>query len=226
MNAPAIGIFGLTGCAGDQLTILNCEDELLPITSAVTVRDFVMASSANDPLCDLHIAFVEGAIVTKHDEVLTQRIRERLTILVAIGTCAVSGGLGVSSGAAAVREMVDVDVEIPGCPIEKDQFLNTFADLLNGNSPAAADYPVCTECRMRENNCLYLDKGQICCGPVTVGGCHARCPAMGVPCIGCRGPAADANFPSALAIFGENGSPRDEAARRLALFGRPTGVRL
>jgi sulfhydrogenase subunit delta len=224
MTKIEIGIFGLTGCGGDQLAILNCEDELLKIVSALDLRDFVMASSANDSCCSLDVAFVEGAIVTHEDQAQIQRVRERSTVLVAIGTCAVSGGIAAPAGAAALKEAVEVDVNIPGCPIEKGEFLSAVSHLLNGNVPVAREYPVCAECRMLENNCLYLERGQICCGPLTVGGCDARCPGMGVPCIGCRGPAADANFPSALAVLGENGTARDDIARRLRTFAR-VGVR-
>ena len=39
MNKPTVGIFGLTGCAGDQLVILNCEDRLLDIAALIDVRE-------------------------------------------------------------------------------------------------------------------------------------------------------------------------------------------
>lgn len=224
MITPAIGIFGLTGCGGDQLVILNCEDRLLEIAAAVNIRDFMMASSASDSVCDLDVAFVDGAIVTKQDAVQIQRIRERSSILVAMGTCAVAGGIAAPSGAAALSEAVDVDLNLPGCPIEADQFVSAVAHLLNGNLPLTDAYPVCTECRMSENNCLYLEKGEICCGPLTAAGCHARCPALGIPCIGCRGPASDANLPSALAAFGPNGISRADVAKKLRTFA-PAGVR-
>ena len=92
MSKPSVGIFGLTGCAGDRLVILNCEDQLLDVLAAVDLRDFLMGSSANDTGCDLDLALVDGAIVTKEDELLLRRIRERSGFLVAIGTCAVWGG--------------------------------------------------------------------------------------------------------------------------------------
>ena len=48
MGKPTVGIFGLTGCAGDQLAILNCEDQLLDLVSFIDIRDFLMGSSGND----------------------------------------------------------------------------------------------------------------------------------------------------------------------------------
>ena len=95
---PTVGIFGLTGCAGDQLIILNCEDQLLDLVSLLDLRDFLMASSANDTRCELDIALVEGAVLSKRDEETLLRIRARARTLVAIGTCAVWGGIAAMDG--------------------------------------------------------------------------------------------------------------------------------
>lgn len=241
MPKPRVGIFGLTGCAGDQLVILNCEDELLDIVDLVDLRDFVMASSARDAECPLEVAFVEGAVVTEEDERRLRQVRERAATLVAIGTCAVWGGIPAMPGEAprrellrlvygdvgeqygdgearAVKEVVKVDAEISGCPIEKEQFLKALAYLLNGDMPLLPSYPVCSECRIQENHCLLMGEGAFCCGPLTLAGCGARCPSLGVACIGCRGPAPDANVPSAVRLFASNGYGHDEIVSRLTTF--------
>ena len=224
MSKPTVGIFGLTGCAGDQLVVLNCEDQLLDVVAAVDLRDFLTASSANDTACDLDVALVEGSVVSPRDEARLGRIRERSRILVAVGTCAVWGGVAAPSGAKALRESVKVDLNITGCPIEKEQFLSAISSLLHGDAPLLPDFAVCAECRMRENNCLLIEKGEVCCGPVTVAGCNARCPELGVACVGCRGPTNDVNFPSALAMFEAAHVSRDDISRKLRTFA-PEGVR-
>jgi len=241
MNRPTVGIFGLSGCAGDQLVILDCEDELLDLVCLLDVRDFLMASSDNDETCHLDIAFVEGAVLSRRDATRLARIRERCEHLVAIGTCAVWGGVAAmdrdadrdqiittlygetgrtydTSPAQALHELVEVDCAISGCPIEKEQFLGAVADLLNGNPPLQPTYPVCTECKMRETACLLLRQGSTCLGPITLGGCDARCPVLGIPCVGCRGPVDDANTRAALAMFRELGVPAEAVARKLRTF--------
>jgi coenzyme F420-reducing hydrogenase gamma subunit len=248
MSRPTVGIFGLTGCAGDQLVILNCEDQLLDVVRLLDVRDFLMASSANDTECELDVALVEGAVLSRRDQERLQRIRERSKILVAVGTCAVWGGVAAmhdgngraklmeevygelgstydTAPARALSEVVKVDLNLTGCPIEKDQFLTAVTQLLNGDPPLYPEHPVCAECRMRENNCLLLENGEVCCGPLTVAGCQARCPELRVPCVGCRGPANDSNFPSALAMFTEKGITREAVARKLRTFA-PGAVEL
>ncbi|MGA2146163.1 MAG: NADH:ubiquinone oxidoreductase [Bryobacteraceae bacterium] len=246
MSKPTVGIFGLTGCAGDQLVILNCEDRLLDLVSLIDVRDFLMASSENDAACALDVAIVEGAVLSNRDVERLREIRKRAKTLVALGTCAVWGGVAAmdrgadrrelvrevygetglaydSLPARALHEIVKVDLNLTGCPIEKDHFLAAIANLLNGNAPVYPEYPVCTECRMFENNCLLIERGEVCCGPVTAAGCKARCPELRVACVGCRGPAGDANPSSWLAALAEKGIDRHAIAARLRTFA-PEGV--
>jgi coenzyme F420-reducing hydrogenase gamma subunit len=246
MSKPTVGLFGLTGCAGDQLVILNCEDQLLDLVNALDIRDFLMASSANDTSCELDLALVEGAVLSKRDEEKLQRIRARSKALMALGTCAVWGGVAALNPQAdraklleeiygaqgaeydslpprALREVVKVDLNLTGCPIEKEQFLSAVSSLLNGDLPIFPEYPVCTECKMFENNCLLIEKSEVCCGPMTVAGCDARCPTMGIACVGCRGPVGEANIPSVLAMFGEKGFPRERIAAKLRTFAPVPG---
>lgn len=241
MSKPRAGIFGLTGCAGDQLVMLNCEDELLDLVSLLDIRDFLMAASDNDASCDLDIAFVEGAVFSRRDEDRLKRIRQRSATLIATGSCAVWGGVASAernaalsgllretygeqglqydvTSARALREVVKVDLNITGCPIEKHEFIAAVASLLNGDPPVYPQYPVCTECKMRESNCLLIEQGISCCGPLTAAGCGARCPALRIACIGCRGPAADANAASARAMLAARGIPEQDIERRLRTF--------
>ncbi|HUP03742.1 MAG TPA: hypothetical protein VMU19_07120 [Bryobacteraceae bacterium] len=245
MSKPTVGIFGLTGCAGDQLVILNCEDQLLDLVSLVDIRDFLMASSENQTDSALDIALVEGAVLTARDAATLRAVRKRSKLLVALGTCAVWGGVAAmnrgadsdgdraelldqvygeagrrfdSLPAQALHELVPVDFNITGCPIEKDHFLAGIAALLNGDLPVYPEYPVCTECRMRENNCLLIERGLPCCGPITAAGCDARCPDLRIPCVGCRGPSAGSNAQSLLEVMEEKGVSRPQVVARLRTF--------
>ena len=241
---PRIGIFGLSGCWGEQIVILNCENELLDIVGAVDLVDFLGGSSANDTEGPLDVAFVEGSVGSLHDERALRRIRERARLLVACGTCACFGGVAAldtgrprqadvetvygKAGLAydtrphrPLSELVKVDLAIPGCPMEKEDFLRAVAALLNGDMPTMPSYPVCLECKMRENDCLLVARGIPCVGPITVAGCHARCPSYGVPCIGCRGPIDEANVASFRRILGDVKFDDEEIARRLRTFASP-----
>jgi sulfhydrogenase subunit delta len=246
MAKPKVGVFGLTGCAGDQLVILNCEDELLQLVELIDIKSFVMAASDPDDETELDIAFVEGAVVTERDARLLQHIRRRSKLLIALGTCAVWGGVAAhgegnwalmlsevygrmaerydASQAQPLSELVKVDAAITGCPIEKHELIAAISHLLQGSLPVFAHYPVCTECKMRENECLLVNGGAFCCGPLTVAGCNARCPSLGVVCIGCRGPAPDANFEYAKCLFATRGYDEREIAHRLRAFTHSPGL--
>jgi coenzyme F420-reducing hydrogenase gamma subunit len=243
---PRVGIFGLSGCFGDQIVILNCEDELLALVGQVEFPDFRLASSVNDTTGPLDIAFVEGSVGTAREEAALRRIRERAGLLVAIGSCACFGGVQAAFGgpvreAAAeaiygptlaaydrqehrpLRDFVRVDAALPGCPMEKEEFLRAVSCLLNGDMPQPVTYPVCAECRMKEQECLLLAYGIHCSGPVTAGGCGARCPGHNSPCIGCRGPADDANVASMEAIITKAGYTVEDFRRRQRLFAASNG---
>ncbi len=238
---PKIGIFGLSGCWGEQIVMLNCEDELLAIVAAVDVADFLGASSVNDCETPLDIAFVEGSVAGALQEEALRRIRTRARLLVACGTCACFGGVAAiddgrprgelaravygpagdryeTAGHHSLSDFVKVDARIPGCPMEKHEFLQAVACLLNGDLPLAAATPVCAECKMKEQDCLLVSRRVACAGPVTGSGCGARCPGFNVPCIGCRGPAEEANFGSMTEILVKSGFREEDIRRKLRTF--------
>ncbi len=244
MGKPKVGIYGLTGCAGDQLVILNCEDELLDIVGALDIKSFPMAISGGDENCPLDIVLVEGTVVHPKDEEMLKHLRERAKLLIAIGTCAVWGGLSTMKNEVPRKDLkmrvyghagkifdtlvpqplssfVKVDLAISGCPIEKEQLLQAVASLLHGDLPCLPNYAVCTECKMSEYPCLLVEKEQLCLGPITVAGCKARCPSYGRPCIGCRGPVEEANVSSEVKVLKEKGFTTVDIQNRLRTFAAP-----
>jgi sulfhydrogenase subunit delta len=246
---PRVGIFGLTGCAGDQLQILNCEDQLLLLAGAINIVDWVMVKSDNDHTSRLDIAFVEGVVATEFDLERLKTIRARTSFLVALGTCAVWGGLPAMrndiSRDVLEREVYGVDrsfldsVEalppthfvpfeflLPGCPIERHEFLATMNSLLFGTVPELPAIPVCWECRTGENVCRVIEHHEVCCGAMTRGGCGARCPSHGVSCAGCRGPVEEPHYDANVTMFADRGISAREISIRMRNFSAPAWLRL
>lgn len=244
MSKPKIGIFGLTSCAGDQLVILNCEDQLLDLANAVDIRDWEMAKSDNDEECELDIALVEGSVAQVRDIETLKKIRQRAKILVALGTCAVWGGIPAmknevprevmlkevygdqvnfieSNAAQPLSSFVKVDFNLPGCPIEKNQFLRMMASFIHGDMPEILNFSVCSECKMKENVCRIVHKGEVCCGPLTVAGCGARCPSHNVPCSGCHGPIEEVHYDAEVKMFKRQGIKPEEIIRKMQVFAAP-----
>lgn len=249
MTKPKVGIFGLTGCAGDQLQILNCESELIQLATELDLVDWVMARSNNDHSCRLDIAFVEGVVATEKDLKTLKEIRARSTFLVAIGTCAVWGGLPAMHNeipretlmhevyqtetlsydtveARPVTHFVPVEFCLPGCPIERHEFLRTVASLLQGTVPELPETPICRECKSKENVCRVVYYGEVCCGAMTRSGCDARCPSHGVPCSGCRGPVEEPNYDANVTMFAGQGISWQEIAAKMQGFSAPVWMSL
>jgi sulfhydrogenase subunit delta len=242
MNRPRLAIAGLTACSGCQLTLLNCEVELPEVVGRFDISYFPMGESGIDPHATFDVALVEGAVSTPEDVATLFRLRNSSHILVAFGTCALHGGVaamkngkwsreelvetvygkehaGVESFAPApFRNFVSVDFSITGCPPEKGDLVNLLAAVAAGTLPPAQSYPVCIECRSRENLCLLLEKKELCLGPIIQGGCNARCPATGIVCEGCRGPVREANVAQELELLLERHFSREEIESRMTRF--------
>jgi coenzyme F420-reducing hydrogenase gamma subunit len=246
---PRVGIFGLTGCAGDQLQILNCEDELLQLAESVAIADWVMAKSENDHTSRLDIGFVEGVVATERDLEALRKIRARTRFLVAIGTCAVWGGLPAmrndlprdvlerevyhvdrsfldSVEALPPTHFVRFELLLPGCPIERHEFLAAVSSLLRGTVPELPAVPVCWECKVRENECRVIQHHEVCCGAMTRSGCGARCPSHGVACAGCRGPVEEPNYDANITMFADRGISWKEISKRMRNFSAPAWMRM
>jgi len=236
-----IGIYGLTGCAGDQLTILNCEDELFDLFRATEICSFPMAKSDNLEE-NLDIAFIEGSVSTEEDLRLLKDVRERTKMVIAIGNCSCYGG--PQSGLSLdknwrkrikqiygdvkfdippprdhkpINAYVNVNSLIPGCPIDKGEFLRAICRLVNGDLPIPINYPVCVECKYNENECL-LNKNIMCLGPVINAGCNSICVNHNLPCVGCRGPVIEAAITSEFELLLKKGLSSDDIRKRAMLF--------
>jgi sulfhydrogenase subunit delta len=236
-----IGIYGLTGCAGDQLAILDCEEEIVDIFNAADIESFIMARSDNHE-GRLDAALVEGSVSTQKDKEELLDVRERADLLVAIGLCACVGGVQGAfldtkewsdnyekvygkvktthtspCRSRPLSDFVKVDFSIPGCPIGKEQLLPTLTRLLGLNPPDLYNFPVCVECKWRENDCL-LNKGIPCMGPLTAAGCGAICPSHNLPCVGCWGPAIEPNREALYKLLITKGLSADFIRHKMANF--------
>lgn len=241
MKKPTLAIAGLTACSGCQLTLLNCEEELTELLQRFGIRYFPLGLTEHTISGPLDAALVEGAVSTPDDLEILMKLRSSSRLLVAVGTCALWGGVAAMKnretrtdlvtavyGPAAsspqtfnpqpLQRFVKVDFAVTGCPPEKGELLATLAALLHGTLPEFPRYPVCTECRNRENLCLLIERNELCLGPMIQAGCNARCPAVGIPCEGCRGPVEEANVAAELELLLVKGVAREEIVSRMQRF--------
>jgi sulfhydrogenase subunit delta len=215
---PRVAVYKFASCDGCQLTLLDCEDELLAVADALELSLFREASSATvDGPYDL--AIVEGSVTTPHDLELVRQVRAEAHFLLTIGACATAGGIQALRNFGDVAEFtravyarpeyiatlasstpisahVAVDFELRGCPINKGQLLEVVSAFLGDRTPNVPTESVCGECKRRGNVCVVVAHGTPCLGPVTQTGCGAICPAYHRGCYGCFGPQDSPNAPS------------------------------
>jgi len=225
MEKPRVAFFDFASCEGCQLQVINLEEDLLQVVSAVDVVSFREATK--DHSDDYDIAFVEGSITRRSDEARLNEIRTHAKVLVALGSCATLGGINCIKNfheqeyyrkfvygdsaliydtypARPLKAVVPVDFEIPGCPINRKEFATVVKALLLGKKPDIPNYPVCVECKMAENICVF-EKGMTCMGPVTRAGCGACCVTEGSFCWGCRGLVDNPNVDSQREVLAKYG---------------------
>jgi len=210
-----IAILSLTCCEGCQVAIFDLGERFLELLTKVNIGDFRLAEELPD-VDKYDIAIVEGTAITEEQERRLKIVREKSKFLIALGACAILGGpqeikdyrgdksklirqvypniRGIDNpNVKSVREMVKVDLEIPGCPINKEEFFKIINKVLQGEIPKTEQKPVCDECVRRNKNCLLL-LGKPCLGAVSLAGCGAPCPKSNFSCDGCRGPRKGINL--------------------------------
>ena len=215
MGKPKLGVFKFASCDGCQLSLLDCEDELLTVAGAVQIAFFPEASREylEGPY---DLTLVEGSITTPHDLEAIKKIRADSKFLITIGACATAGGIqalrnwkdvteftryvyahpeyiSTLETSTAIADHVPVDFELRGCPINKWQLVEVVNAFLHARKPNVPTYSVCVECKRRGTTCVMVAQGVPCLGPVTQAGCGALCPAYNRGCYGCFGPMESPN---------------------------------
>jgi coenzyme F420-reducing hydrogenase gamma subunit len=233
-------VWKFASCDGCQLTLLDCEDELLGITREVDIAYFLEAG-ASDTGGRYDVSLVEGSITTREDEERIRHVRAVSDTLVTIGACATAGGIQALRNFAdveaftsvvyarpdyietlatstAIADHVPVDFELRGCPIDRGQLIEVITAFLAGRRPQVSSESVCMECKRRGVVCVMVAHGTPCLGPVTHAGCGALCPAHARGCYGCFGPKEDPNTASLAGWLGGRGVDDDDLVRVFRTF--------
>ena len=234
-SKPKLAVWKFASCDGCQLSLLDCEDELLAVAGEVEIANFPEASRAvvKGPY---DLSLVEGSITTEHDEQRIHQIRRISKYLVTIGACATAGGIQALRNFANVQEFISivyaspayinvlnkstpisdhifVDFELRGCPINKHQLVEVVSAYLHGRKPNTPPHSVCVECKLRGTVCVMVAQRTPCLGPVTHAGCGAICPAYGRGCYGCFGPKETPNTAGLSRRWQQLGAPRQDIVR-------------
>lgn len=235
---PKVAVFDFTCCEGCELQILNCETEMPKLVAALDIVEFREAMTEQAEHYD--IAFIDGACSTEAEIRRLKDIRKRAKMVIPIGACACLGGVNCLKNsysmskllkadygddaqhfntipARPVSAVIPIDFFIPGCPIVRKEFVRVVGELLAGRVPYQPSDPVCAECKLAGNVCVF-EKGLTCLGPVTRGGCEATCVTAGAVCWGCRGLIDEPNVNAERLILEQAGLSVDDILKKFDLF--------
>ena len=237
---PRLAVWKFASCDGCQLSLLDCEDQILAVAGAIDIAYFPEARRAS-----VHghydISLVEGSVTTQHDAERIQEIRHRSGFLITIGACATSGGIQALRNFADVKQYtalvyahpeyirtletstpisdhVKVDFELRGCPINKLQLIDVLSAFLIGRRPITPAQSVCVECKLKGNICILVSQAVPCLGPVTHAGCDALCPSYNRGCYGCFGPKETPNVSALSNRLEELGMNKEAIGRLYSTF--------
>ncbi len=212
---PRLAVWKFASCDGCQLSLLDCEDELLAVAGAIDIAYFPEATRG-EISGRYDVSLVEGSVTNAHDAERIKDVRNRSNVLITIGACATAGGIQALKNFADVKEYipvvyahpeyihtlatstpisdhVKVDFELRGCPISKKQLVELVSAFVAGRKPVTPPHSVCIDCKLRGNVCVMVAHGAPCIGPVTHTGCDALCPSFNRGCFGCFGPKETPN---------------------------------
>lgn len=236
---PKVAFFDFTSCEGCQLEALNLSvEEVLALVDAVDIVNFREAMTERADNYD--IAFVEGSISRESEIARLKKIRDQAKVVVAFGACACMGGVNCLKNhmpmeealkivygkdaryydtipARPINAIVTVDHYIRGCPSVTAELLKIIKALLLGKKPDIPNYPVCVECKMAGNVCVF-ERAMTCLGPVTRAGCGAICVTSGRYCWGCRGLVDDPNVNSEKDILKKYGLTVDQVVEKFKIY--------
>jgi sulfhydrogenase subunit delta len=245
---PTLAVWKFASCDGCQLSLLDCEDDLLAVADRVHVAHFLEASRTIEP-GPYDVSLVEGSITTAADAERIHHVREMSGTVVTIGACATAGGVQALRNFADIEEFkavvyarpdyvstlatstpiaahIDVDYELHGCPIDRRQLLEVITALLIGRKPNIPAHSVCFECKQRHNVCVVVAHGTPCLGPVTHAGCGALCPAHQRGCYGCFGPMESPNAAAQAGLLRATGMSEDDVVRAYRTFNASAFIEL
>lgn len=238
MTKPKAAFFDFTCCEGCQLSVLGCEDELLDLLGHIEIVNFREAMTEKRD--DYDIAFVEGSITRNIEIERIKSIRKKAKVVTALGSCAAISGINAIKNrfsmeevktivygddnaqidtipAMPIDDVIKADYYLLQCPIDRSEFLRFVKDILMGKKPFTPDHPVCVDCKLAENQCVY-ERGMTCVGLITRGGCSAICVTYGSKCWGCRGMISNPNLNSQKDVLNKYGLSIEEIVNSMGMY--------
>lgn len=236
MDRKKLIILNLSGCKGcqNQLFSLPKNSDYQYLLKYFDI--FFFNNNVKNQSFD--IALINGSAKTKRDILLLKDIKKQSKIIIALGSCACSGGIKNLANDNTkkltnyvygrkyqtkittnkpIDYYITVDYHLSGCPINIESLKQLLANLAHDKILEETTDNICLNCKINNNNCFLLQE-KPCLGPITKDNCHSLCPSNGVSCKGCAGPTASANLQAIITTFKKQGKTKKEIKQILYPF--------
>lgn len=161
MTKLKLATVSLAGCFGCHMSFLDIDERFFELIEHVEFDRSPLTDIKTVGRCD--IGLVEGGLCNAENVEVLRAFRAQCKTLVAVGACAINGGLPAQRnhldigqvlvdvyGPAVpndpelplllakvrpIREVVQIDYSLPGCPPSADAFWAFLTDLIAGRTP-------------------------------------------------------------------------------------------
>ena len=93
MAKPKVSSDWLAGCAGCHMSLLDIDERIATVVSLVDLRSTPITDLKHPDESGVDVGILEGGVNNTANEEVALRMRSRCKILVALGDCAVFGGV-------------------------------------------------------------------------------------------------------------------------------------
>ena len=125
MTKPKIASDWMAGCSGCHMSLLDIDERLAQIAEAAEIRATPITDFKEPDETGVDVGLLEGAINNTSNEEVAHRMRARCKVLVALGDCAVFGGVPALRNfftleSALRRAYVETESTEPGSAVPTD----------------------------------------------------------------------------------------------------------
>ena len=156
-----VATVSLAGCFGCHMSFLDIDERLFELIEHIEFDRSPLTDIKTVGHCDLGL--IEGGLCNAENVEVLRSFRANCKTLVAVGACAINGGLPAQRNHLAlgklltdvypsgvpndpelplllnqvhpIHEVVHVDYVLPGCPPSADAFWSFLSDLMAGRTP-------------------------------------------------------------------------------------------
>ncbi len=125
MAKPKISSDWMAGCAGCHMSLLDIDERIIQVAELADIRATPITDLKEPDVSGVDVGILEGGINNTANEEVAHKMRKRCKILVALGDCAVFGGVPAMRNFFTLEETlrrayVETESTEPGSKIPDD----------------------------------------------------------------------------------------------------------